>query len=324
MAAYEGSRVTFIGEGKVEILPFEQDKPGVGQVMVQNIASLISAGTELSRLHNYHMVPKQFPQNTGYLSCVKVLELGEGVENIKVGKIYVAGMGHLSHLAIPADKLIEVPEGVKPEDAVFTSIATISLRAVRQAEVRLGDSVLIKGLGLVGQFAQIFARLEGGVPVVAADFSEMRKSIANKTGLKNTVTPSDNIQEELKDYTADGRFDVAIDSTGVASVFASLPELTADFGRVIILGGIHKKVKLDLYTHIQKRSLRLIGAGSPDPHNWPYNEIGNQRTVLKLMQDGLLDVSPLRTHHVALDQAPEMYRMLHEEKDSGLGVVFKW
>ncbi|PCJ51825.1 MAG: hypothetical protein COA79_25260 [Planctomycetota bacterium] len=324
MAAYDGQRITFVEQGKVEILPFPQEKPSAGQVMVQNVASLVSAGTELSRLYDYHMVSKPFPLNTGYLSCVKVIELGEGVEDIELGKLYVASMGHLSHLAISPEKLLEVPEGVKPEDAVFTSLATISLRAIRQAEIKVGDSVLIKGLGLIGQFAQIFARLEGGVPVVAIDFSQNRRDIAQNTGLKNALTPSDNEQEEFKAYTKDGRFDVTIDSTGVSNVFASLPELTADFGRVIILGGIHNKLELDLYTHIQKRSLRLIGAGSPDPRNWPYGENENKNTVLKLMQSGQLNVSALRTHHVGLNEAPEMYRMLHEEKDTGLGVVFKW
>ena len=46
--------------------------------------------------------------------------------------------------------------------------------------------------------------------------------------------------------------------------------------------------------------------------------------LLAFLADGRMRVKPLLTHFVPVAQAPEMYRMLQEEKDKGMGVVFKW
>ncbi len=326
MAVYNGKRVVFTAAKKVEVLDWEQNKPGKGEVTIQNVASLISAGTELARLYDYHMVTKPYPTNTGYISCGKVIDIGEGVAGIKMGGFYLAGsMGHISHLNMPASELVPIPDGILPEDAVFTNIATISIRAVRQANIHLGDSVFVCGLGLIGQFAQIFSRLEGGVPVVGVDLSERRRKIAEKTGLKYSLDPAaKNFESALKEIAPEGLFRVTIDSTGTTQAVSSLPARTAKFGKLIVLGGVHKPVETDYYTYIQKRSLRIIGAGEPDPENWPYNGKLNQQVIMELMKEKILDVKPLRTHFVEVEQAPEMYRMLHEEKDAGMGVVFKW
>ncbi len=319
-----GSRVVFYEVGKLEIRDWEQAEPKDGELLIENLCSLVSAGTELSKLYNYHMIPAVYPMNTGYISCGRVLRAGSGTK-AKEGSIHLLTMGHLSHLVVPEAALMPVPEGLKPEDAVFTELAAISMRAVRQAEISLGDSVLIAGLGLIGQFAQIFAGLEGGFPVVGLDLSEYRRKIARATGLLFAMNPAEkDFKMRVSEISEGGRFNVCIDSTGTANVIASLPEQTAEFGRIIVLGGVHRKVEMDFYTHIQKRSLRLLGAGAPDPRNWPYDNAANKKLIMKLMLAGKIRTEALRTHFLGFEKAPDMYQMLHEQKDSGMGVVFRW
>lgn len=326
MSRSPGRRITFTAKGKVEILSFDAGRPQKGQVLVETIVSAVSPGTELSRLYDFHLAPRPYPQNTGYLTCAKVLELGEEVNDIDLNANYIVNMGHLSHLCVPANSLVKVPPGVSAEAAAYTNLMTVSLRAVRQAEIQLGSSVLIFGLGLIGQFAQLFSRLNGATRIVCLDPSEKRRDIALRSGIKHVFNPADiELEKKLKEITKDGQFDAVFDSTGVASVVSTLPKYVKTFGNLIILGGVHKLVEMDLYTHVQKRSLRLIGAGSPDPHNYPFdNEEKNQQTVLDLLQNGSLDIKPLITDIVPLEQAPEMYRILQEEKDKALGVIFKW
>ncbi len=326
MSRSPGRRITFTAKGKVEILSFDAGSPQKGQVLVETIVSAVSPGTELSRLYDFHLAPRPYPQNTGYLTCAKVLELGEEVNDIDLNANYIVNMGHLSHLCVPANSLVKVPPGVSAEAAAYTNLMTVSLRAVRQAEIQLGSSVLIFGLGLIGQFAQLFSRLNGATRIVCLDPSEKRRDIALRSGIKHVFNPADiELEKKLKEITKDGQFDAVFDSTGVASVVSTLPKYVKTFGNLIILGGVHKLVEMDLYTHVQKRSLRLIGAGSPDPHNYPFdNEEKNQQTVLDLLQNGSLDIKPLITDIVPLEQAPEMYRILQEEKDKALGVIFKW
>lgn len=321
-----GRRITFTAKGVVEVLPFEEGVPQEGQVLVESVATAISPGTELSRLYDFHMAPRPYPQNTGYLTVARVVKAGAGVNINNMNGLFIVNMGHLSHLCVPAKQLIPVPEGVDAESAAFTNLMSVSLRAVRQAEIQLGSSVLIFGLGLIGQFVQLFARLNGATRIAAIDPSQQRRELATQTGLINVLNPSDqNLASKLKHITGDGRFQTVFDSTGVASVVSDLPQYVQDFGSLLILGGVHKPVLMDLYTHVQKRSLRLIGAGSPDPHNYPFHtEEKNQTTILDLLQSGVLNIKPLITHVEPVSKAPEMYRMLQEEKDKGLGVVFHW
>jgi len=325
MTEYRGKRVLFPEVGKVEIADWSSEGPKKGQVMMKNIASLVSAGTELSILYGYHTKPRTYPRNSGYASCAEVVEVGESVEHISEGELYVCSMGHISHLNVDTEKLVPVPEGIKPEHAVFSIVGAISLRAVRQANITVGDSVLVVGLGLIGQFAQIFSRIAGGIPVAGADLSGYRRSIGEKTGLIHALDPkADDYEEKLNSISPQGRFGAVLDSTGTPDVFAGLPEYTADNGRIIILGGVHKKVEFDFYTHAMKRNLSIIGAGYPDPRDWPYDRFENWNVILSLMAEGRLDVSPLLTHHVDYTEAPDMYPMLRDDKDRVLGTVFKW
>jgi threonine dehydrogenase-like Zn-dependent dehydrogenase len=269
----------------------------------------------------------EYPRNTGYISVGRIIDAGEGVDPNVVGKRVVTGTGHLAYLTrpySPAD-LTPIPDGLPLEHAVFAQLATISIRAVRNARVQIGDSFLVTGMGLIGQFAQIFARLNGAHPVVGLDLSERRLDIARKTGLRYALNAgAPDINKQLSDIVPGGRFMTTVDSTGTPNVISSLPAKTAKFGKIVVLGGVHKTVDMDMYSDVQKQTQTIFGAGEADPRDYPYDERRNREVILQLMADKLIDVSPLLTHHVPVDQAPEMYRMLHEEKDKGMGVVFKW
>ncbi len=323
---YAGKRITFTEKGKVELLDRTQDAPGPGQVIIETLRTAVSPGTELSRLYDFHMAPKPFPQNTGYLSLGRVIELGANVKNVKIGEVYITGFGHLSHMAWDADKLVPIPTGVSLDEAVLAPLANVAMQGIRRAHVKLGDSVLVMGMGLIGQFTQILARIDGGMPVVGVDLSERRLELARKTGLANALNPkAPDFEAQLKKLTPNGQFRVSIDSTGTPFILPTLFERTADEGTVVVLGGVHKKVEVDLYTHFQKRSLRMVGAGGLGPALFPHGGAQeNTLLILNLIASGQFKIQPLLTHVVPVAEAPAMYRMLQEEKDKAMGVVFKW
>ncbi|MFH1021850.1 MAG: zinc-binding alcohol dehydrogenase [Planctomycetota bacterium] len=325
MPTYKGKAITFTARGKVELLDFSVEGPAAGKVIFENHFTAISPGTELSRLYDYHAAPRPFPQRTGYLSCGRVIDIGAGVKGIGAGKMCLSSCGHLPYAECNPADLMPVPDGVAPEEAVLGQLACVSTKGIRHAGVRPGDSVLVVGLGIIGQFAQMLARVAGGIPVAGVDLSERRLAIARQTGLAHAFNPgAKDYPERLKAVVPEGRFSVTIDSTGTPAVVSSLFERTADNGIVVVLGGVHKKVEVDLYTHFQKRNLRMVGAGDPSPYHWPFDGAADKRMLLALMAEGRLNVKPLITHRVPVAEAPEMYRMLHEEKDKGMGVVLTW
>ena len=82
-------------------------------------------------------------------------EVGHGAEEFKVGQLVAAaGNEHALHAEynwVPVNLCAAVPPGVLPEHAAFSTVASIAMHGVRRAEVQLGETAAVIGLGLVGQ-----------------------------------------------------------------------------------------------------------------------------------------------------------------------------
>ncbi|HTL52546.1 MAG TPA: zinc-binding alcohol dehydrogenase, partial [Planctomycetota bacterium] len=219
-----------------------------------------------------------------------------------------------------------VPPEVSSEDAVCTVLLGISIRGVRGGKVTLGKSVAVFGLGVIGQFATHLSKLAGGYPVIAIDPVAARREIARKMGADVTLDPfKENVAARIKELTGGKGVDVAIESTATPRVVASLPELTAFEGTLVILGGVHGKVEMDFYTYVQKSNQTIVGCGSPYHADYPFiSDDANHSAILQMMKGGMVRPRPAVTHQVPYTQGPEMYRILIEEKDKAVGVQFTW
>ncbi|HIJ83877.1 MAG TPA: alcohol dehydrogenase catalytic domain-containing protein, partial [Magnetococcales bacterium] len=157
-------------------------------VLVRNIASLISAGTEkikvdtarmnlLNKARNRPDLVRQVvtnvqqegllptvkkvlnkldtPVSLGYASCGEVVAVGSEVKSLKVGdRVACAGEIYAAHAELvttPQNLCAVVPRGVDPRDATYAPVGAIGLQAVRLAGIELGHRVAVIGLGLIGQ-----------------------------------------------------------------------------------------------------------------------------------------------------------------------------
>lgn len=171
------------GEISVDELPAPNLRPG--NVLVRNVFSLISAGTErtsvetaqASMIQKARLRPdlvRQVLDNVnreglvatykkvqdrldnfkelGYSSAGVVIE--SGVDDIKVGdRVACAGVGYASHaeiISVPRNLVVKMPDEVGFDEAAFTTVAAIAMQGVRQADVRVGEQVVVIGLGLIG------------------------------------------------------------------------------------------------------------------------------------------------------------------------------
>jgi len=322
---FEGWRVVAVSKGQVALEPWHADAPAGGEVLVQNIVSLISPGTELSRVYDTHRARRGFPCAIGYLSVGRIAAVGKGVARWRVGDQVVASMGHLSYMKFSSGdaRLLPVPQGVRLEHAVFAGLAAISYRGVLAGRLQRGGKALVFGQGLVGLLATYFCKYLGASRVVAVERLPMRMELARLMGADEVLSPADDLLEKVR-AVLDGGADVVIDATGTPHVISATFEYAADNGRIVVLGGVHKDVTLDLYTHFQKRNLTLVGAGYAHPAAGTGTEQANRMLCLRLIAEGRLPVERLITHIVPVQQAPEMYRALAEHPDETLGVVLKW
>src|ERR1700730_1268540 len=176
-----------------------------GGVLVQSLFSLISTGTEMMKVseaklsmvgkararpdqvrkvldtvaqqgavETYKKVMNRLDSYTplGYSLCGVVTEVGRGAEEFKVGQLVAAAGNepalHAEHNGIPVNLCAAVPPGVLPERAAFSTVASIAMHGVRRAEVQLGETAAVIGLGLVGQIVVRLLLASGG-PVSGLD-----------------------------------------------------------------------------------------------------------------------------------------------------------
>jgi threonine dehydrogenase-like Zn-dependent dehydrogenase len=295
------------------------------QVRVRVEVSMVSTGTELHHIQGTHTKESTFPRSTGYISVGKIIGIGAKVSGWSLDQRVLVHQSHFArHNADPAT-ILPVPDGVEPADACATVLLGISLRGVRGGQVQFGDSVAVFGLGVIGLFTVHLSKLAGAHPVIAVDPVAKRRDVAKALGADITIDP---IKSDAKagvfEATNGEGARVAIDASATPKVIATLPDVTAPFGRVVVLGGVHGIVPMDLYTRFQKSNLTMVGCGSPYPTDYPYDERRNELTLLAMLKSGMVRPRPALTHFVPWRQGPEMYRMLIEEKDKAIGVAFDW
>ena len=133
--------------------------------------------------------------------CAVVVEVGVGAEQFSVGQV-VAAAGTSSHLHaevnwVPTNLCVPVPDGVAAEHAAFATVGAIAMQGVRRAEVALGETACVIGLGLIGQ---LVARLlvASGVQVVGLDVVEARCRLAEKAGALICAAPDEDGLREVE------------------------------------------------------------------------------------------------------------------------------
>lgn len=296
-----------------------------GHVRLKTEFSMVSTGTELHRIMDTHTVSRGYPCMTGYIAIGHVVGLGEGVKKVKLGDRVLFRFAHYAMIDAPEGQCFPVPEGVSSADAVCTPLLSISIRGVRAAQLALGDPVAVFGQGVIGLFATHLAKLSGACPVIAVDPVAARREVGRKMGADVVIDPlKEDAPKRIMELTGKG-VAAAIDASATTRIMPVLPAITRPEGRLIVLGGVHGKVEMDLYTHFQKSNLTMVGCGSAHHTDYPYDgDDANFAAILKMMQAGMVRPGPVISHCAPYTEGPEVFRLLIEEKDKAIGVQFDW
>ncbi len=324
----EANRVGF----DVEELP----DPGPGQVLLRTLISLISPGTELALLDGGH-APGSFwasygcyPVHPGFGQVAEVVAAGPGVTDLRPGSRVLASGGHRSASLVHAARLHLLPADVYPEEAVFHTIGAGVINALRLGQLSLGESVVVVGLGALGQLAVRLARIAGARPVIGVDLSPERLELARIGGATATLPGrSADVPHEVERLTRGRMADVVFEMTGSAEAIPLAMRLCREQGRYVQVGCPRGKTELDLQEMVLMPGLRVVGAlfarqpRQETPDN-PWTLRRNTELFLDLIQDGSLETASLITHRYSWRQAPAAYDMLREQGVRALGVLIDW
>ena len=349
--------------------------PGVraGHLLVHTTASLVSAGTEKLMLdmakksllgkacarpdlvrqvvnkareegvveaYQQAMSRLDAPFPLGYCSAGNVLEVGAGVEGYQVGDLVACSgtlfASHAEVVSVPANLCARVPAGVDPETAAFTTMGAIALQALRVADPRLGENVVI-GLGLIGQLAVQLLKANG-CRIFGIDPDPKKVELALLHGADAATVDNDQALRQVAQWSRGYGADVVLiaastDSNGPVELAG---ELARERGRVTILGavGIDLPRKVYYEKELEVTVSRAWGPGLPEYETrgavYPIGYVRwtaqrNMEAFLDLLAAGSVKVDQIISHRFPIERAEQAYDLVTgKTKESFIGVLLTY
>ena len=357
------------GEVRVDEIPAPLPMPG--GVLISNAYSLISAGTERSRVQTghesllgkvrkrpdqlrqvvtalrqtgpvetYRMVNDRLnaPSVMGYSCAGTVMEVGDGVDGIKVGSLVAAGGGgyanHAEVVWVPANLCVPVPEGVEARSAAFATVGAIALHGVHQAGVEPGSRVAVIGLGLVGQLTlRLLAAY--GYEAAGVDSDPSMATLARAGGVRALERHQNDLEAAVAGPWGGSGADAVIVTAATTSAdpVNLAGRLARDRATVVVVGDVAVTPPRPSFygKELTVRYSRSYGpgrydplfeeAGVPYPAGYvPWTERRNMAEVLRLLANGSLEVDTLEPVAFPVDEAAKAYARL-EKTDEGRKVA---
>jgi 2-desacetyl-2-hydroxyethyl bacteriochlorophyllide A dehydrogenase len=307
--------------------------PGPDELTVKGVISLISQGTEMQVYRGQISADTDlgletcagtfaFPVKYAYQVVGEVVAVGANVP-FKVGDRVFARHPHqdLFTMRYNPDLIFRLPDDMDPEVAVFANLADVSFNAVLDVPIRIGDVVIVSGLGIVGLFCALFAQKTGHV--IAVDPLAARRERALKLGISEAVHPAD-LAAAVEKATKGRGADVAIEASSAPAALQAAIDNTGQEGTVVAVSYYGSRpVTLTLAPAFHFRRTRIVSSqvssvGSGLQPRWDF--VRRMDTVLDLLTQ--YPCKEFVTHRFALSDAPEAYAFVDTRADESLGVIF--
>lgn len=300
-------------DGKVEVLDVPRPVVSAGTVLVDVRASLLSAGTERTKVQTAkksligkarqrpdqvaQVVDKvradglgetfravrarlEQPSVLGYSAAGVALAVGERVQGIAVGDRVAIGGADAVHAEVdrvPGNLCVALPEAVSFEEGCFACVGSIAMHGVRQAEVSLGERVAVLGLGLVGQLTALLLRA-AGCTVVGIDLNGELVEKGKELGVLDFGFTRGEIGDPLPPQAGDCDAVIVTAATPSNDPIELAPTLCRDRGRVVIVGDVGLTLARAPF-YEKEIDLRLSRSYGPGRYDRAYEENGHDYPI---------------------------------------------
>ena len=297
---------------------------GVGQVLVKVLYSTI-CGAQLNEIAAAKGPDKFLPHLLGHEASARVLEIGLGVTTVKPGDTVVLhwrpsqgiqcpppaytwngkklNAGWLTtfndHAVISENRMTVISPDYDLRNAPLLGCAVTTAAGVinNDAGVKIGESVVVFGVGGVGLNVVQFAQLAGAYPIVAVDLVDSKLDMARARGATHCLNPSTagDMDAAIRKIVGDKGPDKVIETTGAKQVIELAYNLTHADGTCVLVGVPSEKVTIyTLPIHFNK-----VLTGSHGGDAVPQVDIPR---LIRLNQAGRLSFDGIITHEFPLDE----------------------
>lgn len=300
-----------------------------GQVLVKVHYSGV-CGSQINEIDGTKGPDRFLPHLLGHEGCATVLEPGEGVTSVKRGDKVVMhwrrGLGvhaetptyHWNgktvnagwvttfndHAIVSENRLTPIPPDFDPRLAPLLGCAITTAIGVinNNAQVKVGQSVVVLGVGGVGLCIAQAAQMVSAYPIIAVDIVPGKLAMAERFGASHCINSQTTVDldKAIRDIVGPSGADVIVETTGKPRMIEAAYELTQPKGRIVLVGVPRKGDNISIYSlplHFKK-----ILTGSEGGEAEPHFDIPR---YVRLIQAGRISLEGLITHEYKLDQINE-------------------
>ena len=269
------------------------------------------------------------PLPLGYCNVGEVMAVGEGIEDLQIGDRVASNGQHAEVVCVPRNLVAKIPKNVSDDEAAFTVIGSIGLQGIRLLNPTLGETVVVVGLGLIGLLTAELLRVNG-CRVVGVDLDEQKLNIAAQKGII-TCNPArgDDPVKFVEDMTNGTGADAVIITASAKTddIISQAARMSRKRGRIVLVGVVGLNLsRAEFYE--KELSFQVscsYGPGRYDDdyeqkgHDYPvpfvrWTENRNFQTILQLVSSGILDVKPLITEVIPLNDFDHIYGQIGQSR----------
>ncbi len=207
-----------------------------------------------------------------------------------------------------------LPDSLSFEEAAMIEAVSVAVHAVNRTPVKLGDSALVVGAGMIGLLSIQALRLAGCGKIIATDLDDRKLEMARQLGADETFNPAHcDAPAEIRRRTGDRGVDIALEAVGATASIQSAIAALRKGGTITLVGNVAPKIELPLQA-VVTRELTLIGSCA---------SAGEYPACIELMASGKIRVAPLISAVAPLEQGPQWFDRLYRKEPGLMKVILQ-
>ena len=320
-AFYEGHRTFRVGEA-------QPVSPGPGEVRLQ-VAYCGVCGTDVHIYHGHMDRRVHIPQVIGHEAAGEIVEIGPGVEGIRIGdRVAVRplkpgepapvdnGCTHIGQnlkfigidtpgamqesWTVPASTLHRLPSVVSLKHGAMIEPVAVACHDVRLGELRAGEHAVVIGGGPIGLLIALVAR-QKGARVLIAELNPQRLALARELGLEAVDPQHEDLVAAVARFSGEAYADVVFEVSGSAAGVAAMTNLARVRGRIVMVA-IHSEPKpVDLFRFFW-RELKMLGARVYEPEDF--------EEAIRLVAEDAIPLEQLIAQVAPLDDVQQVFETI--------------
>lgn len=262
------------------------------------------------------------PLPLGYCNVGRVIAVGKGVTSFQAGDRVASNGAHAEVVCVPENLVAKIPDNVSDDEASFTVIGSIGLQGIRLLNPTLGETVVVFGLGLIGLVTAQLLKANG-CRVIGVDFDQQKIELARSKGIIafNSGTDGDIVGFVLEQTGSVGCDGVIITASAKTNdIMHQAALMSRKRGRIVLIGVVGLDLRRDDF-YKKELSFQVSCSYGPGRYDEDYENKGNDyplayvrwtenrnfQAILGAISEGVLDVKPLISEVVPLDDYGQIY-----------------